>query len=269
MLYHPVTSNATKYQKFYAKLTKYLVESSNLIENISVRTQDGFVLDTLYVKNPHTDRCIIFFHGNAGNLSMRYDMIKFLYNFGSVVIFDYRSYGRSTGNITHLTEEGLYQDGYAMWKYVTSELKYEPNKITLFGESLGCSIVIKLAADLSKTFNNETYPHSLILNSPFSSLSSIVNHMFNKYNYGFLESLITFVELEYDSIEWIKYVSHTIKIIIAHSPNDEIIPYPDARKLYHSVHRNPNIKFIDIHGEHNDIGLTTNYVYSVSEMLQE
>lgn len=269
MLYYPILSNTTKYQKFYTKLIKYLVESNQLIENVSVRTQDGFILDTLHVKNPHTDKCIIFFHGNAGNLSMRYDMIKFLYNFGSVVIFDYRSYGRSTGNIIDLTGEGLHRDAYAVWKYATTELKYVSNQITLFGESLGCSIAIKLAADLSKTFDNKMYPHSLILNSPFSSLSSIINHIFNKYNNGILESFISFIESEYDSIEWIKYISHTTKIIIAHSLNDEIIPYSDAQKLYHSISHHPNIKFFDIHGDHNDIGLTTNYVYSVSEMLQE
>jgi esterase/lipase len=93
--------------------------------------------------------------------------------------------------------------------------------------------------------------------------------MFNKHNYAVLESLVSFIESEYDSIEWIKYISHTIKIIIAHSPNDEIIPYSDAQKLYNNISHHPNIKFIDIYGKHNDIGLTTNYVYSVSEMLQE
>jgi len=91
-------------------------------------------------------------------------------------------------------------------------------------------VAIKLAADLSKTLDSNLYPHSIILNSPFNSLSSIINHTFNKYHYVILELLFSLIESEYDSNDWIKYISHTTKIIIAHSPTDEIIPYSDAQK---------------------------------------
>lgn len=269
MLYRPIKSSPEKYQKFFSRMVNDLVESSDLIENNPIQTQDGFILDTVYVKNPHSERCIIFFHSNEGNLSMRYDMIKFLYTFGSVVIFDYRSYGFSSGKEFNLNCDGLHKDAYAIWKYVTSILKYYPNKVTLFGESLGCPIAIKLAAELSKTLNDNMYPHSLILNSPVSSLSDVINRKFNTFNYSILESLFKCIESDYHSIDLIKYVSHTTQIIIAHSYADEVNPYSEGKKLFNSTDSRPNIKFIDLHGTHYNVGLTKNYIYSVSEMLQE
>jgi hypothetical protein len=270
ILYRPISITGDKYQNFYSKLSNYLVSQNDLIENVSIRTPDDFSLDTLHVKNPNTDICIIYLHGNEGNLTMRYDMIKFLYNFGSVFIFDYRSYGKSTGSIADLSCEGLCNDAQYIWEYVTSTLNYHPNKVTLFGESLGCSIAIKLASDLSKTFNDNLYPNSLILNAPFSALSSIICHFLKKIGIILPESLLSLIETEYNSIEWIRYVSYATKIIIAHSPNDEMIPYSDAQKLYSAISSDhPNVKFINISGTHNRIGLTNNYVYSVSDILQE
>jgi len=270
LLYHPVMAVPDKYIKFYQKLSN-LAESDEYISNVAVPTSDGILLDTIYVKNPDTNKCIIFFHGNMGNISMRFDMIKFLYNYCSVIIFDYRSFGKSTGNSILLSGHGLRADANAIWNFATRDLKYHPNNISLFGESLGCSIAIGLASDLSKTLDNSQYPHSLILNSPFYSLSSMVEIIFDKINIGFVGNFLSLlIGSEYQSNEWIQFLNHRTKIIIAHSPRDEVVPYKEGWGLFELISgSHKNAKFINITGTHNNLGLTDNYIYALADLFDE
>lgn len=273
VIYHPHPPKIDKYNRFFDRIMK-LVSEKNYAEVKYIETPDNFLLDSLYLKNPDSDKCIIFFHGNAGNISMRYEMIKFLYNYSSVFIFDYRAYGRSSGDDIDLSCNALQIDSVTIWNYVTFHLGYKPNKISLLGESLGCSLAIYLAAEVSKTHNNQNYPHALILNSPFYSLESMTVTIFNNIGLnllGFFLSQIT--STEYKSAEWINYVNYQTKIIIAHSPTDEVIPYTEANKLFSNLKKNhsnhENIKFITITGTHNNLGLTDEYIYSLAELFNE
>lgn len=269
-LYQPVAATSDKYDKFYHKLQQ-LAETTNNVVNFAVKTQDDILLDTIYIKNPDTDKCIIIFHGNAGNIAMRFDMIKFLYNYGSIIIFDYRSFGKSTGHIFQLTDHSLQVDAEAIWNFAIQMLKINPNNISLLGESLGCAIAIGLAARLSKTLDNTQYPHSLILNSPFYSLSSMIEVIFSKINIGFMGNFLAiFIGHEYKCDQLIKYLNCKTKIIIAHSPRDEIIPYHEGLKLYESIRNtHKNIQFINITGTHNNLGLTDHYIYALADLFNE
>ncbi len=52
----------------------------------------------LYLPNLPARGTLLFFHGNAGNISHRLDSIRIFHNLRlSVFIFDYRGYGRSEG----------------------------------------------------------------------------------------------------------------------------------------------------------------------------
>lgn len=270
IIYHPTPAIPEKYDRFYQRLLQ-LTESKNHISNIFIKTTDGILLDTIYVKNPDTTKCIIFFHGNAGNLSMRFDMIKFLYNYASVLIFDYRSYGRSTGDSSNLSSYGLQKDADAIWNFAITNLNIQANNISLFGESLGCSIAIYLATKLSKQMDSRFYPHSLILNAPFYSLASIIEVMFDKINIGFIGKILSlFLGREYQSNEWINFINHKTKIIIAHSPRDEIIPYKEGLNLYNQIVKMRNdVKFINIGGTHNNLSLTDSYIYALADMFED
>lgn len=270
MLYHPMPPISEKYERFYKRLLQ-LTESRNNIGNRVIKTMDGIQLDALYIKNPDTDKCIIFFHGNAGNLSMRFDMIKFLYNFASVIIFDYRSFGKSTGDSLHLSSYNLHKDAEAVWNYAIRELNIHANNLSLFGESLGCSVAIYLTAKISKQMDSRYYPHSLILISPFYSLSSMIEIIFSKINIGFVGKLLTlFIGREYQSNEWINFINHKTKTIIAHSPRDEIIPYKEGWNLYNQLVKiNRNTKFINITGTHNNLGLTDNFIYTLADTFND
>lgn len=270
ILYHPIVASPVKYDRFYKKISQLSGKRENIC-NFRIKTSDGILLDTLYLKKSNSKMLIIFFHGNAGNLSMRHDMIKFLYNYASVIVFDYRCFGKSTGDNSDLSCAGLERDAMAVWNYVVNNLKIRPNNISLFGESLGCSVAIQLAATLSKTMNQTNYPHSLILNSPFYSLASMIKITFDKYHIGFLGTFISyFIGNEYQSDQQIKYINHRTKIIVAHSLQDEIVPYKEGKKLYDLINTiRPDTKFINIMGTHNNMGLTDNYIYALSDLFDD
>lgn len=270
MLYRPKPELPEKYDRFYQKLLQ-LTESKKYIINNMVQTSDGIMLDTVYVKNPDSNKCIIFFHGNTGNLSMRFDMIKFLYNYASVIIFDYRAFGKSGGSHSNLSSNGLQLDAESIWNYAINILNIEPKNISFFGESLGCSVAILLASNLSKKMDSKYYPDSLILNAPFYSLASMIELMFTQVNIGFIGKVLSYIVAdEYKSSEWIKYINHKTKIIIAHSPRDEIVPYQEGWNLFNCIadtHRNS--KFINITGTHNNSGLTDNYIYALADLFND
>ena len=270
LLYHPTISNSFKYDKFYCKLLN-LAESNNHVNRHQIKTIDNILLDAVSIKNPSSDKYIIFFHGNSGNLSMRIDMIKFLYNYASVLIFDYRSFGKSSGDSSNLSSRGLLIDADAVWNFALVELKINANCISFFGESLGCSVAVALASKLSKEMNTDNYPHSLILNAPFYSLGSMIEYLFNKFNGGILGKGISFIlGGEYQTCEWIKYINHQTKIIIAHSPRDEVIPYQQGWQLYSTISDvHPYIKFININGTHNNMALTDQYIYALADLFDE
>lgn len=270
MLYYPMPANNDKYRRFYRKLL-HLTETKNHITNFRIKTVDDILLDSIYIQNPDSKKCIIFFHGNAGNISMRFDMIKFLYNYCSIILFDYRSYGRSTGLSSDLSEMTLYLDAKAIWNHATQVLKLQPSSISLFGESLGCAVAIKLAYELSKTQDPLNYPHSLILNSPFYSLATMIDTIFAKINLLPVGKMIsTFYGSEYQSQDLIKYLNHYTKIMIAHSMRDEIVPFNQGKKLFDEISKTHTwVKFVTITGTHNNLGLTDNYIYHLAEILND
>ena len=85
-------------------------------EEISLTTKDNVVINGWFVPAENEKGVVLFCHGNAGNLSDRLDSIKIFHDLGqSVLIFDYRGYGRSGGTIS---EKGTYLDAEAAWDYL-------------------------------------------------------------------------------------------------------------------------------------------------------
>lgn len=268
LIYYPSRAPNWKYNKFYRKLLSMTQDPIDVV-NIMVPSTSGVLLDTFYVKNREKSKCIILFHGNAGNLTMRYDIISLIYNYASVVIFDYRSYGKSSRGDTMLSETVLMKDSRAIWNFVTQRLGYHANEICLMGESLGCAVAIKLAANLSLTLDPLMYPHSLILNSPFYSLKGMINRLTNNIKLSSLSGILGFIYgHDYDMRSTIPYLNCLTKIVVAHSPRDEVIPYRQALELYHHMKKlRLNAEFISLMGTHNNLCMTAQYMYTLTDIL--
>ena len=82
-------------------------------ESVSLETTDGVKLAGWFIPSEGARGVILFFHGNAGNISHRLDSIRIFHQLGlDVFIFDYRGYGQSEGKPT---EAGTYKDAEAAW----------------------------------------------------------------------------------------------------------------------------------------------------------
>lgn len=99
--------------------TEYTVNSGELpvyIKPFTLTADTGLPLkDSTFTMK--TNRIIIYFHGNAGNLYHRISEASVMYKHGyDIIVSGYRGYGKSTGKPS---EKGVYTDGRAMLNYVT------------------------------------------------------------------------------------------------------------------------------------------------------
>lgn len=111
------------------------------------------------------ERCgaAVYFHGNAGNLASRGEVAAGLSSLGlDVLLIDYRGYGQSEGRPT---EEGLYRDAEAAYRFALERSGVLPDHLVLVGNSLGSAVAVELAS--------RRPVGGLILAGPFSSTVSV------------------------------------------------------------------------------------------------
>ena len=137
-------------------------------ESLMLTTADGIRIHGWYVPAAEARAVVLFFHGNAGNIGHRLETLRFLHELGlATLIVDYRGYGRSTGRPS---EAGTYRDAEAAWRYLTAERGIAPERIVVFGRSLGGAVAAYLAAQ--KT------PAGLVVESAFTSLPAIAAELY-------------------------------------------------------------------------------------------
>jgi len=89
---------------------------------------------------------IVHVHGNAFNISRHRDFVEFLPPAGfNVLIFDYRSYGKSEKG--PLRRDGLVTDAQAAIDYVMSREDVDPERVGVYGLSLGGTIGLAAASE--------------------------------------------------------------------------------------------------------------------------
>ena len=219
-------------------------------DDVYFKTQDGTNLNGWYIPAGKAEYTVLFCHGNGGNISHRLDTIS-LYNKIplNIFIFDYRSYGKSSGSIS---EKGLYEDIAAAWKYLTEEKKIPAEKIIIVGRSLGGSIASHAAAEFS--------PGGLILESTFTSMTEIAQHRLPFVPVSWL------LDYKLPTIENLAKVKCPVLIIA--SPDDTIVPFKYGKKLFAEA---PEPKtFLQLTGDHDDCYFLcqTEYVKALKTFLK-
>jgi fermentation-respiration switch protein FrsA (DUF1100 family) len=202
-------------------------------EPVEILTDDGIRLDGWFVPATKERRgVLLFFHGNAGNISHRLDSLKIFSDLGlAVLIFDYRGYGASDGQIS---EQGTYLDAKAAWRYLIEQRRVPPENVVLFGRSLGAAVAAHLTT--------EHRPKALIMESGFTSVPDFAASHFWMYPVRWL------VRFRYDTLEYLRGVD--CPVLIIHSRDDEIIPFRHGRELFAGA-KEPKA-FLEIRGGHND-----------------
>ena len=201
-------------------------------EDIYLTTSDGLKIHGWYVPAENPRATLLFFHGNAGNISDRLESIEIFHSLGlSVFIIDYRGYGKSQGKPS---VAGTAEDAMAAWEWLTRERRVDPSKIVVFGRSLGGAVAMELMRYVT--------PGALILESTFSSLSDMVR----------LDLLSPVVRILTGDVWNSVVVAHELAVptLSLHSPDDEIVPYRLGRRLFDALAGEK--KFVDISGDHNE-----------------
>jgi pimeloyl-ACP methyl ester carboxylesterase len=223
----------------------YNLENKEQIKEYWIKI-DNAVLHALLIQTIDTklnDNLVIFFHGNAGNIIDSYIPYEFLSKFGSVLVFDYRGYGMSSGTYS---EKNIYDDANKVWKYATTKLNYKPKNITLVGLSLGCSVTYNLTEYLT---NNNIYPRCLICINGFYSMSELVNELSSISSMSsILQCLLVY---DFDNAKSVGNIcsNSKIPIFLLHAKEDTLISNEHSKKLKEI---SKNCHFIEVDGDHNN-----------------
>lgn len=171
-------------------------------------------------------------HGNAGNISDRLEQLRAIHNEGlSVLAFDYAGYGWSTGDPS---ETQMYTDAGAAFSWLLRR-GFTPNRIIVYGESLGGAVATQLAANV--------HPLLLVLEATFTSLEDVA-----KIHYPWVP-VSWLLKYRFDTRAHLAGVKSPVVVI--HSPQDELVPIEQARELCRSL--GTSCRFMETTGTHNSM----------------
>ena len=201
-------------------------------EPVTIPTEDNERLAAWWVPAEGALGAVLFFHGNAGNISHRLDYLAMFNRLRySTLIVDYRGYGQSTGSPS---EEGTYRDARASWNYLRQARAVREQDIVVVGESLGGAVAAWLAA--------RERPRAAVVASTLTSVPDLGAQI-----YPFLPVRLL-SRFSYDSLSAVKAIR--APLLVAHSRGDDIIPYAHGRALYEAA--NEPKEFLELAGGHND-----------------
>lgn len=199
-------------------------------EDVTFTTEDNVRLHGWYIPADHARATVLYFHGNAGNISGRLQTIELLHGLGlNVLIFDYRGYGKSEGRTT---EEGTYNDAQAAWNYLISEKNLDDGQIVIMGRSLGGAVASWLAA--------RTDPVATILESTFTSAADLGAEI-----YPWLP-VHRIMKFDYNTLKNLKQIQSPV--FMAHSRDDGVVPYHHGKTLFEAA-GDPKT-FVELRGSH-------------------
>ena len=218
---------------------------------VTLRTSDGETLAGWFIPAPAARGTLLYLHGNGGNIGHRLDQIEVFHRLGlNILIVDYRGYGASSGKPS---EKGTYRDALAAWNWLTQQKRIAPERIVLFGESLGGSVAAWLAARHT--------PAGLVIYASFTSVPEMAQALYPMFPAAWL------ARYRYDTRAALSKVN--CPVLIMHSPEDEIIPFSHGQALFDAA-RGPK-RLVELRGGHNDALWVSREIYTreIGAFLQQ
>ena len=205
-------------------------------EEVYFPAADGTQLHGWFIPG-RGDDTLVWFHGNAGNISHRVYNIMLLYQHvgASIFIFDYRGYGHSEGKPS---EKGMYSDGEGVLEYLRSREDIDDERLILFGRSLGGCIVAELAT------RHRT--KGVIIESSFTSVDAMSRYKRPAIAF-FLPSRLL-VRSRFDSLSKMGRIHSPMMIV--HGDKDVTVPIHMGKELFDAA--NEPKRFYEIRGATHD-----------------
>ena len=185
LLYHPSENNYTgdeiqfEYKEVFINVDKEIKLKSWFLE-----------------KDLKKNKTILYFHGNAGDLTNRVHKLNELNKLNvNILIISWRGF---SGNQGKPTEKNLYNDARKSVEWLNN-IGVENKNITLYGESLGTGVATELGQDNSFA--------GIVLESPFTSIADAA-----KIYYPYLP-IDLLIKDRYDSLKTVSYTHLTLPTI--------------------------------------------------------
>lgn len=206
-------------------------------ETVHIPSCNKGKLEAWYFQVPNPRGTVIISHGNAGNISHRVPLIGVLLNQRfSVLAYDYQGYGNSEGEPT---VENICEDGLSAYDYLIKDRGITPEKIVVYGESLGGGVASHIAINRKVG--------AIILQSTFSSLPHIAR---KKMLLMRLYPLFLYPKNKLDSATMMS--GEHAPLLIVHGKADSIIPYTESEELFKKASEPKKLVGID-EANHNDV----------------
>ena len=219
LLYHPSENNYTgdeiqfDYKEVFIEVDKDIKLKSWFLE-----------------KDLKKNKTILYFHGNAGDLTNRVHKLNELNKLDvNILIISWRGF---SGNQGKPTEKNLYNDARKSVEWL-NETGVTNKNIILYGESLGTGVATELGQNNSFS--------GIVLESPFTSIADAA-----KIYYPYLPVNLLLKD-RYDTIKKIKNIK--IPVLIMHGKKDNIVPFFMGEKLYQMANE-PKYKYFSEEDDH-------------------
>lgn len=205
------------------------------VKEVFLPTSDGETLQCYWVEGKNAKQTLIYFHGNAGNISHRIPDLLMLAEVGPNVLgVGYRGYGKSSGKPS---EKGIYMDGRAALDHVKRAHGFSPDQVILMGRSIGSTVAVDLA-------RNEVYA-GLILVTPMTTGKAMGKY----HGFGLLSALAGDAFNNQAKIGDIRS-----PLLIIHGTTDNIVPHVMGEQLHARAPEPKSLVTVQGAG-HNDISI--------------
>lgn len=197
-------------------------------EDLRFASADGTPLHGWYLRAAGEPRgTVLFFHGNAENISTHIGFVHWLPDAGyNVMLWDYRGFGRSSG-YAHLG--ALHEDAQAALDYLVARSAFDREHLVLYGQSLGGSVAIRTAAATP----HRALLRAVISESTFASYRRIAREKLDLLWLTWpLQWPLSFLFNNHWSADQVVADIAPIPLLIVHGDKDPVVPIHHAERLY-------------------------------------
>jgi fermentation-respiration switch protein FrsA (DUF1100 family) len=183
-------------------------------EDLWLHAADGVKLHGWWVPQKDARFATVFLHGNAGNVTHRAVHALSVNRAGSsVLLLDYRGYGKSEGRPT---ETGVYADADASYDDVRAH-GFPPERIILHGESLGTAVAVDLAVRKACA--------GVVLEAPLESLRKMAGAVLPVVGPMFVRGFDTRTKIR----------GLRVPLLVIHGDRDDVVPFSQGQAVFEAA----------------------------------
>jgi alpha-beta hydrolase superfamily lysophospholipase len=195
-------------------------------QEVTLKTNDGEILKHWYFDTDQPVKgYVVFFHGNAENISTHFASVFWLPKAGyEVLLVDYRGFGLSSG-VPTLPE--VFHDMQLSYNYLFDKAEGKP--VYVLSQSIGAALSVVALSDTHKLHGE---PQCMVLDAGFAGFRDMARSALQN---GWLTWPVAYpaswlLPDEYEPRDYAAKIS--FPVLQMHSSQDQIVPYEQGKRLF-------------------------------------